>query len=49
MPVSIIFENLDSGMTVEEVMEQFDVTREQVHAVLEFVTRSLHKAPVYAP
>ena len=47
MPVSIIFENLDSGMTVEEVMEQFDVTREQVHAVLEFVTRSLSREPAH--
>lgn len=47
MPVSIIFENLDAGMTVDEVMEQFDVTREQVHAVLDFVTRSLDREPVY--
>ncbi len=46
MPVSIIFENLDAGMTVDEVMEQFDVTREQIHAVLEFVARSLDKTPV---
>lgn len=46
MPVSIIFENLDAGMTIDEVMEQFDVTREQVHAVLDFVTRSLDKTPV---
>ncbi len=48
MPVSIIFENLDAGMTIDEVMEQFDVTREQVHAVLEFVARSLDKTPVLA-
>ncbi len=46
MPVSIIFENLDDGMTIDEVMEQFDVTREQVHAVLDFVARSLDKTPV---
>ena len=48
MPVSLIFENLDSGMTVDEVMEQFAVTREQIQAVLEFVTRSLERAPVHA-
>jgi len=48
MPVSIVFENLDSGMTTDEVMEQFELTREQVHAVLEFVTRSLERAPVHA-
>ena len=47
LPVSIVFENLASGMTVDEIMEQFDVTREQMHAVLEFVTHSLQRAPVY--
>ena len=48
MPVSIIFENLEAGLTVEEVMEQFDVTRDEVNAVLAFVTRSLEKPPAYA-
>ena len=46
MPVSIVFENLEDGMTIEEVMEQFPVTREQVEAVLEFVARSLDPVPV---
>src|SRR6516225_5838239 len=41
MPVSTIFENLESGATIEEIMEWFDVTREQVVAVLEFAARSL--------
>ena len=41
MPVSIVFENLEDGMTIDEVMEQFPVTREQVKAVLEFAARSL--------
>ncbi len=45
LPVATIFENLEDGMTVEEVMEQFDVTREQINAVLEFAARSLD-APV---
>ena len=36
-------ENLE-GLSVEEVMEQFDVTREQIVAVLEFVTESLNAA-----
>ena len=48
MPVSIIFENLEAGLTVDEVMEQFDVTKDEVNAVLEFVTRSLEKPPAYA-
>jgi len=45
MPVAIVFENLEDGMTINEVVEQFPVTREQVKAVLEFAARSLD-APV---
>jgi uncharacterized protein (DUF433 family) len=44
-PVAIVFENLEDGMTIDEVLEQFPVTREQVRAVLEFTARSLD-APV---
>jgi uncharacterized protein (DUF433 family) len=40
MPVATVFENLED-MSVEEVMEEFDVTREQIEAVLEFVAESL--------
>ncbi len=36
MPVATILENLESGMTIDELLEQFAVTREQVKAVLEF-------------
>jgi uncharacterized protein (DUF433 family) len=28
MPVSIVFENIEAGATIDEVMERFDVTRE---------------------
>ncbi len=45
MPVSAVFENLEAGATVEEIMEQFDLTREQINAVLEFAARSLDPAP----
>ena len=41
MPVSIVFENREAGATVDEIMEWFDVTREQVTAGLEFAARSL--------
>ncbi|HME10780.1 MAG TPA: DUF433 domain-containing protein [Bryobacteraceae bacterium] len=41
MPVSIVFENLESGASIEEIMEWFHVTREQIVAVLEFAARSL--------
>ena len=34
--MATIFENLEDGLTIEEIMEQFDVTREQVTAVLDF-------------
>ena len=44
-PVVTVFENLEDGMSIDEVMEQFPLTREQVKAVLEFTARS-HEAPV---
>jgi uncharacterized protein (DUF433 family) len=39
MPVSIGFENLESGAAIDEITEWFHVTREQVVAVLEFAAR----------
>jgi uncharacterized protein (DUF433 family) len=42
-PISTVFENLQD-MSVDELVEEFGVTREQVEAVLEFVARSL-RAP----
>src|SRR5580698_10116161 len=45
MPVSAVFENLEAGATIEEIMEWFDLTREQVAAVLEFAARSLDAPP----
>jgi len=43
MPVSTVFENLEAGSDIEEIIEQFHVTREQVQAVLEFAARSLDR------
>jgi uncharacterized protein (DUF433 family) len=40
-PVAVVFENLEDGMTIDEVTEQFLVSREHVQAVLEFAARSL--------
>ena len=40
LPVATVIENLED-LSVEEVIEQFDVTREQVAAVLDFVAQSL--------
>ena len=45
MPVATVFENLESGASIEEIMEWFDVTREQIVAVLEFAARSLDAPP----
>ena len=43
MPVSIVFENLEPGATIDEIVEWFDVTPEQVTAVIEFAARSLER------
>jgi uncharacterized protein (DUF433 family) len=51
MPVATVFENLEAGLTIEEVMEEFSVTREQINAVLHFAAQSLgtpSPAPVNA-
>ena len=41
MPVATVFANLEAGLTVEEIMEEFGVTREQITAVLHFAAESL--------
>lgn len=38
-PISTVFENIED-MSVDELVEEFGVTREQVHAVLQFAARS---------
>jgi uncharacterized protein (DUF433 family) len=48
MPVSVVFENLEDGMSIERLMEQFPVSREQVKAVLEFAACGL-AVPVSRP
>jgi len=48
MPVSAVFENLEAGASIEEIIEQFDLTREQISAVLEFAARSLDPVPTPA-
>jgi uncharacterized protein (DUF433 family) len=46
MPVYAVFENLEAGASIEEIIEQFDITREQISTVLEFAARSLDPIPV---
>ena len=45
MPVSAVFENIEAGASIEEIIEQFDITREQILAVLEFAAWSLDAPP----
>jgi len=40
LPVATVIENLED-LSIDEVMEQFDVTREQIASVLDFVAQSL--------
>ncbi len=46
MPVATVFENLEAGSDIDEIIEQFHVSREQIKAVLEFAARSLDAPPV---
>ena len=48
MPVATVFQNLEAGLTVDEVMEEFGVTREQIKAVLHFAAESLTTPPLHA-
>ena len=47
-PVSIVFENLQDGMTIDELMEQYPLTREQINAALAFAVSSLETSPAMA-
>ena len=48
MPVAAIFENLEAGANIDDIMEWFDgLDREQVKAFNGFTARSLDKAPAY--
>lgn len=48
LPVATVIENLED-LSIEEVMAQFDISREQIAAVLDFVAESLRgSAPVDA-
>jgi uncharacterized protein (DUF433 family) len=43
MPVQTVFENLEAGLSVREITEVFDVTPEEIRAVLHFASESLEK------
>jgi uncharacterized protein (DUF433 family) len=45
MPVSVIFENLEAGANIDDIMDWFELDRDQIKAVIEFAARSLDKTP----
>jgi uncharacterized protein (DUF433 family) len=48
LPVAAVFENLEDGVTIDELIGLYDgLTRGQVEAVLEFAARSL-QTPIFA-
>jgi uncharacterized protein (DUF433 family) len=42
IPVSVVFENMDDGLTISEIVALYEgLSLENVHAVLDFACRSL--------
>jgi uncharacterized protein (DUF433 family) len=49
MPVSAIFENLEAGANIDQIIEWFDgLDRDQVSAVIALAARSFDTAPLHA-
>jgi uncharacterized protein (DUF433 family) len=48
MPVSAIFDNLEAGANIDDLMDWFDgLDREQIKQVIHFAARSLEKTPAF--
>ena len=45
MPVAIVFQNLEVGASIDEIMEWFHLTREQIVTVIAFAAQSLEAPP----
>jgi len=43
MPVQTVFANLEAGMSVDEIVEVFDVTPQEVRAAIHFAAQSLSR------
>jgi uncharacterized protein (DUF433 family) len=41
MPVQTVFDNLEAGMSIDEIVEVFEVTEEEVKAAVHFAAQSL--------
>lgn len=49
IPVSIIFENLEYGASLDEIQDNYDVTLEQIQMVLDFAARSASSMAAAVP
>ena len=48
-PVSVVFDNLEVGASIDEIMDWFHLSRDQVVSVIGFAARSLDAPPVVSP
>lgn len=48
-PASVVFDNLQVGASIGEIMDWFHLSYEQVAAVIEFTARSLDAPPIHPP
>lgn len=49
MPVSAIFENIEAGASINDIMQWYEgLDREQIRAVIGFAVRSLDRQPEHA-
>jgi uncharacterized protein (DUF433 family) len=46
-PVSVVFDNLEVGASISEIMDWFHLSQEQVVTVIEFAARSLDAPAVH--
>jgi uncharacterized protein (DUF433 family) len=46
VPVDLIIGKLAGGMTYEEVMEEYQITREDILAVLDYAAKTLSKEEI---
>ena len=45
LAVSVVFQNLEAGATVDEIVEWFDISKDEVIEILQFVSRSVAVPP----
>lgn len=48
VPVDLILGKLAGGMTYEEVMDEYDITREDILAVLDYAAKTLSSEEIRA-